>query len=82
MNDTVLAMNQIAREKYWSELTPEEKVERLANDLAQTMRTCDQLRRKVEAFEHHGHVGNVVMLPIGTETGERHYEWLKNRLGR
>lgn len=70
-----LAMPQ--REKYWEELTPEQKLEKIAWAVEYLQRTVNYMAQGVQRLENHVHVGERMFFSEGPVNP---YSWPNNNI--
>lgn len=58
------------REKYWSELTEAEKVERMRSEVKRMSYAVMRLNRAVDNLLNHTHVGEMVYMPLRERYGD------------
>ena len=52
------------RAKFWKELTPEEKIERMREIVRQMDRRVDQLENRIASLERHDHLNGNLVAPL------------------
>jgi len=61
-------MNQVSmsecREKYWEELSSEEKIEKLGNIIEKQERYIDHLGDRLNLFNEHDHINGKLVVPL------------------
>jgi conjugal transfer/entry exclusion protein len=66
MNDEI---NKICREKYWSELTTEERVERMREQVKNLQREIRSLGNLIQNLSEHNHLNNEIVMPLRSRRG-------------
>jgi hypothetical protein len=69
-------------EKYWSELTTEEKVERMRNEVRSLQTQVKCYGKMIDLFFHHLHQDGKITIPIERHNGGESEERMRRGLGK
>ena len=73
---------RITREKYWGELTTEEKIERMREQVKNLQREIRDLGSLIQSLSEHSHLNNEIVMPLRSRRGHGEGEQMQRGPGK
>jgi len=73
-----VAMNE-CREKFWEELSSEEKIEKLGNFVEKLTRDNIELHSRLEDYREHDHINGKIVIPMNSNAVKNTYPYYNER---